>query len=91
MAFVLSKANIILPSADGSQTFPLHREQLVEVPDWAAETAYFKALVADGDIVPTNRSDKAVQDAADKPVRKKKIADWDKPAEPQEPADPQED
>lgn len=91
MAFVLSKANIILPSADGSQTFPLHREQLVEVPGWAAETAYFKALVADGDIVLTNRSDKAVQDAADKPVRKKKTADWDKPAEPQEPADPKED
>lgn len=91
MAFVLSKANIILPSADGSQAFPLHREQLVEVPDWAAETAYFKALVADGDIVPTNRSDKAIQDAADKPVRKKKTADWDKPAEPQEPADQQKD
>ena len=54
------------------------------MPGWAAETAYFKALVADGDIVPTNRSDKAVQDAADKPVRKKKTADWDKPAEPQE-------
>ena len=91
MAFVLSKANIILPSADGSQTFPLHREQLVEVPDWAAETAYFKALVADGDIVPTNRSDKAIQDAEDRPVRKKKPAGQQEPAEPQAPADPQED
>lgn len=91
MVFVLSKANILLPSADGSRVFPLHRAQLVEVPSWAAETVYFKALVADGDIAPTNRSDKAVQDAADKPVRKKKTADRDKPAEPQEPADPQKD
>lgn len=69
MVFVLSKANILLPSADGTQAFPLHREQLAEVPDWAAGTAYFKALVADGDIVPTDHSDKATQAAAEKPTR----------------------
>lgn len=39
------------------------------IPDWAAETAYFKALVADGKIVPAGMSDSETQAAAEKPVR----------------------
>ena len=39
------------------------------VPDWAVKTAYFHALVADGKIVPSGRSDKSAQVAAEKKVR----------------------
>lgn len=85
MAFILAKRNIILPSqAVGVPAVALKKDVLADVPDWAADTAYFKALVADGKIVVTDRSDKATQAAAEKTVRKKKTADWDKPAAEQE-------
>ena len=75
MAFILAKRNIILPSgAVGVPAVALKKDVLADVPDWAADTAYFKALVADGKIVVTDRSDKATQAAAEK------TADWDKPA-----------
>lgn len=45
---VLSKKNVIIPSADGSQSVRLSRDQITDVPAWAAKTPYFKALVADG-------------------------------------------
>ncbi len=66
--FVLSKRNIILPSPDGSVSVRLARDGMCAIPDWAAETAYFKALVADGKIVPAGMSDSETQ-AAEKPVR----------------------
>ncbi len=68
--FVLSKRNIILPSPDGSVSVRLARDGMCAIPDWAAETAYFKALVADGKIVPAGMSDSETQAAAaEKPVR----------------------
>ena len=67
--FVLSKRNIIIPAPDGSASVHLVRGQMVDVPDWAAETKYFEALVADGKIVPTAMPDKALQDAAEKKVK----------------------
>ena len=67
--FVLSKRNIILPSPDGTASVRLAREQLAEVPGWAAETEYFRALVADGKLVLTGRSDKETQTADEKKVR----------------------
>ena len=39
------------------------------VPDWAADTPYFKALVADGKLVPSGTSDKEEQRAAEKKVK----------------------
>ena len=42
---------------------------LGEVPDWAAETEYFRALVADGKIVPTGKRDAETQAAAEKKVK----------------------
>ena len=67
--FVLSKRNIIIPAPDGSTAVRLAREQLAEVPDWAAKTDYFQALVKDGKIVPTGKSDKETQAAEDKKVK----------------------
>ena len=43
--------------------------ELAVVPDWAADTEYFKALVADGKVVPSGKSDKQTQAAAEKKVR----------------------
>lgn len=65
--FVLSKRNVDLPGPGG--VVHLSRGQMADVPDWAAETGYFKALVADGKIVPSGKSDKATQAAAEKKVK----------------------
>lgn len=67
--FVLSKRNLIIPAPDGSTAVRLAREQLAKVPDWAAETEYFRALVADGKLVPTGTSDKETQAADEKKVK----------------------
>lgn len=67
--FVLAKRNIVLPAPDGSTAVRVRRGDVADIPDWAAETAYFRALVADGKIVPSGRSDKDTQAAAEKKVR----------------------
>lgn len=67
--FVLSKRNIIMPAPDGSTAVRLAREQLAEVPDWAVKTDYFQALVKDGKIVLTGKSDKEAQAASEKKVK----------------------
>lgn len=67
--FVLSKRNIIIPAPNGSTAVRLAREQLAEVPDWAAKTDYFQALVKDGKIVLTDKSDKSTQAASEKKVK----------------------
>ena len=67
--FVLSKRNIIIPAPDGSQKVRLSRDTLCDVPEWAAKTGYFRALVRDGKIVVTGRSDKETQAAAEKKVK----------------------
>lgn len=71
--FVVSKRNIILPSSDGTQTFALAKGFMGEIPDWAADTSYFQALVADGKIgVPATKKDKDVAPVVQKPVRRKR-------------------
>lgn len=65
--FVLPKRNILLPWAGG--TIRLARGVMATIPDQTAETAYFKALVADGKLVVSDRSDKSAQAAAEKKVR----------------------
>ena len=81
--FVLAKRNIIIPSpAPGVAPVVLKKDGFATVPDWAAETAYFKALVADGKIVATDHSDKAVQTAAEKPAKTRRPKAEEKPAEP---------
>lgn len=67
--FILSKRNVILPSSDGSRTHFVPKGFIGNIPDWAAETKYFEALVADGKIVPTAMPDKALQAAEEKSVK----------------------
>lgn len=67
--FILSKRSLILPSPDGSASVRVRRDFVGEVPDWAAETEYFRALVADGKIVPTGKRDAETQAAAEKKVK----------------------
>lgn len=67
--FVLSKRNIVIPAPDGSTAVRLERGCVATVPDWAADTAYFKALAADGKIVVTGKSDRETQAAAEKKVK----------------------
>lgn len=66
---VLSKRNIIIPAPDGSTAVRLRAGLMEIVPDWAVKTAYFKALVADGKVVPSDTSDRETQAAHDKPVK----------------------
>lgn len=67
--FVMSKRNIILPSPDGTASVRLVRDFVGEIPEWAAQTEYYRALVADGKIVPTSKSDKGIQKADEKKVK----------------------
>ena len=66
--FVLSKRNLILPGPAGTEPVRLRRDELKEIPDWAGKTDYFRALVADGKLVVTGKSDKSVQAAEDAAV-----------------------
>lgn len=64
--FVLSHRNITLPADDGS-AFTLTRGFMGNVQDKFCNTAYFKALVADGKIsVPQSTKDRDINSAADK-------------------------
>nr|DAD70885.1 MAG TPA: hypothetical protein [Siphoviridae sp. ctvok7] len=65
--FVLPKRNVEIPWVGG--TVRLTRGTMTAIPDAAAETAYFKALVADGKVVPSDTSDRETQAAHDKPVK----------------------
>ena len=66
---VLSKRNIVIPAPDGSTAVRLRAGLMETVPDWATKTPYFQALVRDGKIVPSDRSDKSAQAAAEKKVK----------------------
>ena len=71
--FVVSKRNILLPSADGTRSFALRRDFVGNIPDWAADTEYFRALVADGKIgVPQSTKDSAVSAEQDRAPRRRK-------------------
>lgn len=59
---VLSNRNIVIPCPDGSTSIRLVRGSISPVPDWVPQTAYFRALVSDGKIVPSvPRSDKELE------------------------------
>ena len=71
--FILSKRNVIIPGPDGG--YRILKDYIGQVPDWVGRTPYFAQLVKDGKIVVTEKTDKAVQDAAEKPVRKRKTTE----------------
>ena len=66
---VLSKRNVIIPAPDGSTAVALRRDVMTDIPEWAAQTDYFQALVRDGKIVTTGTSDRESQKAAEKKAR----------------------
>ena len=70
---VYSKANILF--RDGANRFSLRKDDVKEIPDWAAKTQYFAALARDGKIVVSEtvkKVDKAVKDSDEKPKKGKK-------------------
>lgn len=68
--FIISKRRVILPSRDGTQRHLVPRDFIGEIPDWAADTDYFRSLVADGKIgVPESHKDKDTQKTAEKSVK----------------------
>lgn len=74
--FIMAKRNLLLPSKDGSNKHPVAKDYIGEIPDWAAETRYFKALVADGKIcIPASHKDADLQSEAEKPVKRRKAAE----------------
>lgn len=80
--FIASKRNILLPSSDGSQVYPVRKGFVGEVPEWASSTSYFEALVRDGKIsVPENKKDKTIDDAVSKPISSRKPRKKDVDAE----------
>lgn len=72
--FVMSNRNVIIPSPDGSESVRLRRGQMGNVPDWAAKTAYFKALVADGKLVVSDSSKDKDQEKARREAEKARKA-----------------
>lgn len=71
--FIAAKRNVILPSADGSETFRVQRGFVGEIPDWATKTPYFQDLVKDGKIgIPESHKDGAIADEEVKPVVRRK-------------------
>ena len=61
---IISKRNIIIPSPDGRQVFPIPKDYIGSVPDWVTKTKYFKELVKDGKIaVSSITKDNALEQA----------------------------
>lgn len=87
---VYSRVNAIIPSNDGREKVRVNRGVVAEVPKWALATAYYKALVADGKLVPTSKAtaDRDAQQAEDK---KPDNAGESKPEEPDKPGKPSKD
>ena len=48
--FVVSKRNIILPGPDGEK-FHMPKDYMGPIPAWAEDSAYLKALAADGKVI----------------------------------------
>lgn len=73
--FIMAKRSILLPSPDGTQQHRVERGFVGDIPDWAAKTDYFAALVKDGKIVlPDSHADKALQAAEEKHARVRRKA-----------------
>ena len=78
---IISKRNIIIPSPDGRQAYPIPKDYIGSVPDWVTKTKYFEELVKDGKIaVSSTTKDNALeqadaeaeQEAAEKPEETEK-------------------
>lgn len=77
--FIMAKRNIELPSADGSQRHKVTRGFIGDIPDWACDTPYFRALVADGKlVVPDSKKDSDIAAASENPPADDKKPEEDK-------------
>ena len=86
--FVVSRRNIVLPGPNGER-FRMEKDYMGPVPAWAEDSAYLKALAADGKVILSERG-------TDKDFGKKEKSPKKKPpkeeTEEEEPApDGQED
>ena len=80
--FVVSKRNIILPGTNGER-FPMPRDYMGPVPAWAEESAYLKALAADGKVIISDSGrDKDIDEAEKKGKKAPKAPKEDPPEEP---------
>lgn len=71
--FIAAKRNVILPSADGTESFRVQRGFVGDIPDWAGKTPYFEALVKDGKLsIPESRKDRDIAEAEETPVKRRK-------------------
>lgn len=52
--FVVSRRNIILPGPNGER-FRMEKDYMGPVPAWAEDSAYLKALAADGKVILSER------------------------------------
>lgn len=69
--FVVSKRNIILPGPNGEK-FHMPRDYMGPVPAWAEDSAYLKALEADGKVIISATSRDKDIDAAEKEKKGKR-------------------
>ena len=82
--FVVSKRNIILPGPDGEK-FRMPKDYMGPVPAWAEDSAYLKALEADGKVIISDSgTDKDFGKKEKKP--KKPSKEPELPKEPETPA-----
>ena len=76
--FVVSKRNIILPGPNGEK-FRMPKDYMGPVPAWAEDSAYLKALEADGKVILSESG--TDKDFAKKEKRPKKAKAPDKEPE----------
>ena len=94
--FVVSRRNIILPGPNGER-FKMQKDYMGPVPDWAKDSAYLKALEADGKVIlSASGTDKDFGKKEKSPKKKPPKEEKEKPpkeeTEEEEPApDGQED
>lgn len=69
--FVVSRRNIILPGPNGER-FRMQKDYMGPVPAWAEDSAYLKALAADGKVIlSTSGTDKDFDKKGKKPKQEK--------------------
>ncbi len=80
--FIVAKRNIMIPEPNGDRSFFIPIGYMGTVPEWAANTAYFRELVNDGKIVISESTkDKALDEAVEKPITDRARKPKDKKSE----------
>lgn len=89
--FVVSRRNIILPGPNGER-FKMQKDYMGPVPAWAKDSAYLKALEADGKVIlSASGTDKDFGKKEKPPKREKPPKEETEPKEDDPAPDGQED